>query len=417
MPLVRPTLLTLLVPALLPLLPAAGAAQDLPSDAEIAALLRVAQESSAAPGIVVALLEGDGPARVLSDGTVGPGGAPVGRETRFEIGSLVKPFIAALLLEMVERGEVRLDDPVARHLPPHVRVPSLGGREITLEDLATHRSGLPVWHDRGPQARMTALEDFTVEELYAWLGEHRLRLPPGAGYAYSNLGYGLLGHTLAQAAGVPLADLLRERILEPLGLTATSIPAPGSARSDMARPHRRGEPAHYWAPTEALQGAGAMTSNAEDLLVFMRAALSPPRTAAERAVHATMEVRVPDGEGGAGWGMGWRIGRFPDGTLLTGQGGRTDGYRVRLVLDRARAAGLAFLTNDFFFDVPLENLLLGQLPVVARASAPPGGSGTGTESRGQGGGLPLPRAAVLLALLAIAALLAVAVARRLRPRG
>lgn len=70
---------------------------------------------------------------------------PVTSETVFEIGSITKVFTALLLADMVRRGEVGLDDPVARHLPGDYRLPELDGRQITLADLATHTSGLPSW--------------------------------------------------------------------------------------------------------------------------------------------------------------------------------------------------------------------------------------------------------------------------------
>src|SRR5579862_7321628 len=68
---------------------------------------------------------------------------PVTSGTVFEIGSITKVFTALLLGEMAHRGEVGLDDPVARHLPGDFHVPEFDGRKITLADLATHTSGLP----------------------------------------------------------------------------------------------------------------------------------------------------------------------------------------------------------------------------------------------------------------------------------
>src|SRR5262245_27179000 len=63
--------------------------------------------------------------------------------TVFEIGSVTKVFTALLLANLARRGEVKLDDPVARHLPKDFHVAKINGRDITLADLATHTSGLP----------------------------------------------------------------------------------------------------------------------------------------------------------------------------------------------------------------------------------------------------------------------------------
>src|SRR5918998_1568915 len=104
----------------------------------------------------------------------------------------------ALLADMVARGEVALTDPVAKHLPASVRVPSRGSRQITLQDLATHRSGLPRWPDNhGPATSSQHFADYPIEKLYAFLSNHSLRRDPGTELEYSNLGFGLLGHALA----------------------------------------------------------------------------------------------------------------------------------------------------------------------------------------------------------------------------
>ncbi|MGC2570276.1 MAG: serine hydrolase domain-containing protein, partial [Candidatus Nitrosopolaris sp.] len=67
----------------------------------------------------------------------------VNGDTIFDIGSLTKTFTAILLADMVKRGIVNLDDPIEKYLPFNVTVPSYNGHKITLEDLATHTSGLP----------------------------------------------------------------------------------------------------------------------------------------------------------------------------------------------------------------------------------------------------------------------------------
>src|SRR6266571_3154370 len=69
--------------------------------------------------------------------------AEVNGDTIFEIGSITKTFTALLLLDMVERGEMKLDDPVAKYLPESITVPTHNGKEMTLLDLAAHTSGLP----------------------------------------------------------------------------------------------------------------------------------------------------------------------------------------------------------------------------------------------------------------------------------
>jgi CubicO group peptidase (beta-lactamase class C family) len=94
-------------------------------------------------GIVVATRDARGKTRLYHAGSSGREGLVLDGNTVFEIGSITKTFTAALLAEMVARGEVQLDDPVAKYLPSKVKMPERGGKQITLLDLATHSSGLP----------------------------------------------------------------------------------------------------------------------------------------------------------------------------------------------------------------------------------------------------------------------------------
>ena len=93
-------------------------------------------------GIVVGVIDSDG-RRVAAYGDPGPGQPPLDASSVFEVGSITKVLTATLLADMVARGEVALDEPVALLLPQAVRVPTRGNRQIELMDLATQTSGLP----------------------------------------------------------------------------------------------------------------------------------------------------------------------------------------------------------------------------------------------------------------------------------
>lgn len=94
-------------------------------------------------GIVVGVIDSQG-RRVVSHGSTSIASPrPVDGDTVFEIGSTTKVFTALLLADAVRRGELALTEPVSRYLPPDVKVPALAGKQITLQDLSTHTSGLP----------------------------------------------------------------------------------------------------------------------------------------------------------------------------------------------------------------------------------------------------------------------------------
>lgn len=345
------------------LVPATAGAQHFPDDEDVQVMLDYLVEDGEAPGIVLGLLEADGFRRILTAGTAGPDARPLGPRSVFEIGSINKTFTGALLADMVARGEVALDDPVARYMPEDVRVPSRNGREITLLDLATHRSGLPRLPDNHVPADMgNPYADYTVQKLYDFLSSHELRRDPGAEVEYSNLGFGVLGHALARAAGVPYRDLLRERILDPLGMDRTGYALEGELAEWMVKGHSEngGEVVPYWFATEAIEGAGGLRSNVEDMLRYLAANVRPPDSRVDRALHAAQEVRQPHLEG-SGVGLGWWTDPYQD-RLIVNHSGGTGGFSARIGFDPALGVGFVLLANanDFGDDLGMDLLRFGR---------------------------------------------------------
>ena len=174
----------------------AGLAQSQPRapgllpDADIRHMLAERIAARQDVGIVVGLIEPKG-RHVIAHGSMAEGDArPVDGDTLFEIASVTKVFTTLLLADMVRRGEVALDDPVAKFLPPGVTVPERG-RAITLEDLATHTSGLPRMPTNfAPSDATNPYADYSVAQLYAFLSGYTLTRDVGAQYEYSNLGDG-----------------------------------------------------------------------------------------------------------------------------------------------------------------------------------------------------------------------------------
>src|SRR5215831_14840112 len=126
--------------------------------------------------MVIGLVDAQG-SRLFSAGKLDNGtDGKVDGDTEFFIGSVSKTFTALLLQEMVDRREVKLDDPVSKYLPDSVRVPTHGGKEITLLDLATHGSGLPMNPDNmtGADDR-EQYESYTVEKMYDFLSHYKLK--------------------------------------------------------------------------------------------------------------------------------------------------------------------------------------------------------------------------------------------------
>src|ERR1700752_1980904 len=207
----------------------------LPPDSSVRALLQPRVVSFPdtgrhGTGIVVGLLDATRTRRIIAAG--------VGSAGVFEIGSITKVFTTSLLQDMVDRGEVRLGDAVSQYLPKSVKVPRRGDHEITLFDLATQSSGLPRMPSNfTPRDSMNPYADYSVQQMYTFLSGYQLPRDPGAEYEYSNLGMGLLGHALSLKGRASYEELLRRRILTPLGLRETAITLTPAMRTKLAPGH------------------------------------------------------------------------------------------------------------------------------------------------------------------------------------
>ena len=248
---------------------------------------------------------------------------------------------------MVQRGEVALTDPVAKYLPPGVKMPERGGRSITLEDLATHTSGLPrLPTNLTPKDPANPYADYSVEQLYQFLSSYTLPRDIGTKYEYSNLGGGLLGHVLARRGGMEYEALVRTRILDPLGMSSTGITLSPDMKQRMAVGHNdKLDPVPNWdLPT--LGGAGALRSSANDLLTFLSAELGYTNTPLAPAMAAMLAVRRPTGSPGLEIGLAWHIFiRKSDGNEIVWHNGGTGGFRSFVGFDKKRRVGVAVLSN------------------------------------------------------------------------
>ncbi|QCI62932.1 serine hydrolase [Phreatobacter stygius] len=322
-----------------------------PSDADIQAILteRIDVQKQSL-GMVVGLVAPDGRRRIVAHGVMASDDArPVGADTLYEIGSVTKVFTALLLADMVRRGEAALADPLAKYLPGGVASPERGGRPITLADLATHTSGLPgLPEDFAPQDPGNPYADYSVAALYAFLSGHVLTRDIGTQYAYSNLGYGLLGQALARRAGLDYEALVHARIAAPLGMTSTMATVTGEARTRFAGAHnpRLKRVQHWDLPT--LAGAGALRSTARDLLNFLEAILGHRETPLSPAVTAMLAFRRPMGIADVETGLGWVIaksGGQTSGDEMIWHNGGTGGHQSFIgYLARART-GVVVLSN------------------------------------------------------------------------
>jgi D-alanyl-D-alanine-carboxypeptidase/D-alanyl-D-alanine-endopeptidase len=332
-----------------PAAPAAAAGPWVtPGDAQIKAILaqRIDAEHSGV-GIVVGVIDAHG-RRIVSYGVSDKADPrPVDGKTVFEIGSMTKVFTSLVLTEMVQAGEVKLDDPVAKYLPPGTKVPERGGKQIALVDISTQSSGLPRMPTNfAPKDPDNPYADYDEARLFQFLAGYSLPRDIGSKYEYSNLAVGLLGDALAHRAGVDYETMVKRRITEPLRMTSTTIALSPALKARLAKGHDSAlDPAANW-DLDALAGAGALRSDADDMLTFLGAELGyvkTPLAAAMKAEWAT--VRRPTGTPGLSVALAWHISSPPNRDEIVWHNGGTGGYRTFMGFDPKSGVGVVVLTN------------------------------------------------------------------------
>jgi len=321
---------------------------SVPADSEIRKMLadRIDVDRQSL-GIVVGIIEPKG-RRVISYGALDKNDTrPLNGDTIFEIGSVTKVFTSLLLADMVQRGEVSLADPVAKYLPADVKTPERGGRPITLVDLATHTSGLPrIPANMNPRDPANPYADYTDEKLYGFLASYSLPRDVGSQYEYSNLGGGLLGRLLARRSGTDYEALVRTRICRPLQMNSTSITLTPEMKGRLAVGHNdKLAPVSNW-DFQALAGAGALRSSANDLLAFLAANFGYTQSPLAPAMAAMLKVRKATGTPGLEIALGWHI-YMREGDDKIWHNGGTFGYRSFIGYRPATRVGVVVLSNTF----------------------------------------------------------------------
>lgn len=270
---------------------------------------------------------------------------PLNGDTIFEIGSMTKVFTSLVLMDMVQKGEVAVTDPISKYLPASVKVPERNGKQITLQDLSTQSSGLPRmpsnFHPKDPS---NPYVDYTAEQLYQFLSGYQLTRDIGSQYEYSNLGVGLLGHVLSLRAGTDYESMVRSRILDPLGMNSTRVTLTPQMKTRLAIGHGPNlDPVPNW-DIAVLAGAGALRSSANDMLTFLAANLGYTKTPLAAAMAQEISIRRPAGSPDMQIAYGWHI-QTKNGNSILWHNGGTGGYRTYMGFDPKSRAGVVVLSN------------------------------------------------------------------------
>ncbi len=273
-------------------------------------------------------------------------------DSLFNLASVGKVLDVALLMQAVGRGEISLDDSVAKHVVELRR----GGdiRRITLGQLASHTSGLSFPQDHPPWPK----ESFTLAKFIRALDGWRADADhqPGNQFIYSHAGYVLLQLALERRLGAPIGELLRRRVLEPLHMTSTSLPLRGPQGRGRLAPHLLARAVQGYDENGAPIGAPGnvqgyyhwpgttqIFSSARDLAAFLAAGLGEAGAPeVERALAATYRGVIAMAPS-VMQGFAWEI-HDGEPVIIDKNGGlnNTSGY---VGLAPSRKLGVAILVN------------------------------------------------------------------------
>ena len=279
-------------------------------------------------------------------------------DTVFRLASLSKGFAATLAEMEIKQGKFLLSDRVAQSVPGFkLRTPEETDA-VTVEDILSHRTGLP------PYAYDNLLESGVApSDVLSRYAELKLSCPVGQCYGYQNTAFNMIATIIEKATGQPYGDELRARVLEPLGLKTASVGLKGlTSTGNWARPHRRLH--DVWQATTVkdayygLPAAGGVNASITDLAAWMIAQmggrpdvlpndiledLRKPRTATPAETQRARILRMPVRD--TRYGLGWRIYKYAGHTLFTHSGG-VEGYFSQISWLPENRDGIVILSNS-----------------------------------------------------------------------
>jgi len=300
-----------------------------PAERGLAELIAIAQRDGRLPSIVAAIAQ---QGQLVWAGSAGDVAGPAA-DTQYRIGSITKTFTAVLVMQAVRDGLMRLEAPLADY------VPEAPFGSALLQDLLSHSAGIAAepagpWWERA--------QGGSFEQLAKANCEAPSLAEPGEMLLYSNLAYALLGEAVARTRGSSWEDLVSTRILQPLGMTRTTVHPAEPHAQGYSVDHFRGtltpEPA---SDTAAMGPAGQLWSTLTDLATYSEFVMRGHPEVLE--MHWLALMSTPHAPGGS-YGLGFHLLPTASG-LLVGHTGTMPGFMAKLQTNRSTATAAIVLAN------------------------------------------------------------------------
>lgn len=284
--------------------------------------------------------------------------------TVYRVGSITKVFTALMLMQLRDAGKLSLDDPIEKYLPEFkIKSRFPDARPATFRQVVAHYSGLPV---EPPMAiEYENPEKFPpVEEQLKSLKDVEMIVPAMSQFAYSNLGYNIMGLALARIAKQPYTQYVDHHILKPLGMNQSGFALTESMRSHFAVGYRAARPDGTFEKStypEYGMASGMLYSSVDDMTRFMSLFFRKGPAGGKQVLgsYSLREMTIPvavstdlskDAEGKSlslwrvGSGIGWQNGVF-NGEQLDYKLGGTKGFSCVVIINYARKLGMVVLMN------------------------------------------------------------------------
>ena len=300
---------------------------------------------------------------------------PVSANTMFHLASLGKPFVATAVMQLRERGMLDIERPVTAYLP-YFTLADERSRGITIRQLLSHTSGMPDVVDYGwtnPE-----VDDLALERYVRSLASARLLQSQNATYAYSNMGYDVLGAVVSRVSGQTFERYVAASVFRPLDMRSSTFLLAEVPPAKRAWPHTadsagRVTRLEVFPYNRAHAPSSTLYSNLEEMLRWLSAQLEPTRLQ-ERRVLTTrstsdMRARTAQFVGDStsriqAWsGLGWST-LIIDSTMVVGHGGHDPGFMSVVGFIPSRNCAVVVMTNTDGEHVDVQGLgltILGQL--------------------------------------------------------
>ncbi|WP_330181654.1 beta-lactamase family protein [Nocardia sp. NBC_01503] len=263
--------------------------------------------------------------------------APFPDNAEVRVGSNTKAFVATVMMQLAGEGKVDLDAPIERYLPGVVQGEGIDGNRITVRNLMQHTSGLPEYLEL-PQldADYETMRTYHFESadlVRAAVASGPAHFPPGEKAEYSNTNYLIVGMLVERLTGHPFADEVDRRVIQPLGLKSTYIPAAGEI--DIRNPHPLGYEVVDGKPMDFTQfdtswagSAGALISTGADLDRFFTALLFEKLLQPAQLAEMRRDPKPLTNRNGIDYALGLARLSVPCGKEVWGHGGSIPGFRT-----------------------------------------------------------------------------------------